>query len=387
MREKLPLFALAAASSVVTFLVQQRGGAMTGLDLLPLSTRVANAVVAYVRYLGKTAWPVDLTLFYPYSETLPGWWIGGAIVALIVMSAIAVAAVRRAPYLFTGWFWYLGTLVPVIGLIQVGTQAIADRYTYVPLIGVFMAIAWGAVDLTARWPARRWALPAVAGVLVVLCAVTARAQVTVWQNNWTVWTHALDATRGNYIAHSAVGVMLAEQGKHDEALSHFEESLRIKPEYAPAHNNLGLQYSRQGRYADALAQFTLAVQLQPDLAEAQNNLGFALMGMGRTDEALVHYRDAVRVDPRYVAAHNNIGFVLAAARRLDEAIPHLEEAVRLDPNSETGHMYLGMALAATGKPVEAAQHFREVLRINPKNTDVQSAIDSLNPGKKKDGGR
>jgi Flp pilus assembly protein TadD len=384
--EKIPLFALAAGSSAITFIVQRQGGAVTGLGLLPLSTRIVNAVVAYVRYLGKAVWPTDLTLFYPYSESLPAWWVAGSLLALVAITAVAIRAGRRHPYLAVGWLWYLGTLVPVIGLVQVGTQAIADRYTYVPLIGIFMAMAWGVADLTSRWPARRWALPAAAGISVLACAVTARAQVQVWQNNWTVWTHALAATQGNYVAENAIGVMLVEQGKHEEALPHFEASSRMKPEYVEARNNLGLAYTRIGRIADAIAQFTLAVQLRPEIPESHDKLGFALMSTGRTDEALTHFLEAVRLKPDFADAQGHLGFVLAAGGRVTEAIPHFQEAVRLDPNSELARLYLGVALGAAGRLDDAVQQFHEALRINPKSPGAQAEIDKIAAMKKGRGG-
>jgi len=372
--EKLPLFALAAASSVITFLVQQQGGAVTGFGLLPISKRIANALVAYLRYLGKTFWPADMAIFYPYSEALPGWWVAGSAVLLIALSFLAVRAVRRSPHLFVGWFWYVVTLVPVIGIVQVGTQAIADRYTYVPLVGIFMAIAWSAAAIAPSSAARRWALPAVATLVVLALATVAYAQVQVWQNNFTVWTHARAVTQDNYIAENELGVILVNKGQFDEALPYFERASAMKAEYVEARFNRGLAYLRRGRVADSIEQLSITVRLKPDHADAFNNLGFALMSTGKTDEALQSYMQALRLKPEMVDAHNNAGFVLAAAGRVPEAIAHFETAVKLAPDGEAGHMYLGMAYGAANRLDDAAREFREVVRINPASDGAKDQL-------------
>jgi len=379
--EKLPFVLLAAASSVVTFFVQRSGGAVQQLTALPLSIRTENAIVAYVRYLVETVWPSGLTIFYPYPHAVPAWQVAGSLAALAVLSGLAWASLQRRPYVFVGWCWYLGTLVPVIGLVQVGMQSSADRYTYVPLIGIFIAVVWGVADLASRLAIRRTVLAAATALVVAASAVTAHAQASHWLSDWTVWSHALAVTRDNYIADNAMGVLLVQQGRHDEADADFQEAAHLQPGYAQAHNNLGLAYQRVGKHAEALAEFRLAVQLQPDLPEAQDDLGFALMGEGQTDEAMVHYREAVRLDPGFATAHVNLGFLLATRKQMAEAIDQFREAVRLDPDSESGHMYLGMALAAVGQPEAAAREFRDVQRINPANTSVQSAIDSLSPSR------
>jgi Flp pilus assembly protein TadD len=374
--EKLPFVALSIASSVVTLIVQRQGGAVSDLGVLPVWSRVANALVAYLRYLGKTVWPRDLTLFYPYNDALPTWWVAGSALALVVISVVAVRTLRRHPYVFVGWFWYVVTLVPVIGLVQVGTQAIADRYTYVPLIGIFVGAIWGVASIVDRRPAWRWSAAGLAVAIVAGLAVVAHAQVQVWENNRTVWTHARAVTERNYIAENEVGIELVKQGKHDEALPHFEQSSRYRPEYVEARNNLGLAYSRLGRVQDAIDQFTLAVRLKPDHAEAFNHLGFVQLGAGKPEDAMASFREAVRIKPDLVDARNNLGFVLAAAGRVDEAIPQFEAAVRLAPDVVTGHAYLGMAYGAAGKLAEALREFREVQRIRP-GPETQAQIEKL----------
>jgi protein O-mannosyl-transferase len=375
--EKLPLFLMSAASGVVTFIVQQRSGAVAQLDAFSPSLRVENALVSYVAYLGKMIWPARLAIFYSHAKSIPFWATAGAIMVLAILSIGAGLAARRHPYIAFGWLWYLGTLLPVIGLIQVGTQAMADRYTYMPLLGIFIIIAWGVPDLVSRWPARRVLLPAAAAAVVLLCALTARAQTGYWRTNYDLWRHTLDVTRDNYVAEDVFGSLLVELKRPDEALAHFEASVRINPEYPDSRNNLGLQYMNRGKFEAAIEQFTLALQRRPDFADAHNNLGFALMSTKKTDDAILQYREALRLNPDFADAHNNLGFALAVAQRVPEAIPHFREAVRLRPDSEVVHMYLGLALAGTGKYDEAAVQFREVLRINPQSSGAQNALERL----------
>jgi tetratricopeptide (TPR) repeat protein len=235
--EKLPLFALAAASSAATYLVQQRGGAVATLDVLPLGTRLANAVLSYVAYIRQMLWPAHLAVFNPFPRDVRVSWVVVALLALACTSVL-VLRFRRYPYLLVGWFWYVGTLVPVIGLIQVGMQAMADRYSYVPLIGLFIIMAWSVPDLFSRRTAWRWVMPAAAFAVTLACVVLARAQARSWANNMTLWTRALEANPDNYRAHAEVGAMLANQGESDEAFEHFQICVRLEPSFPEARYNL-----------------------------------------------------------------------------------------------------------------------------------------------------
>jgi tetratricopeptide (TPR) repeat protein len=316
-----------------------------------------------------------MAIFYPYSEVLPLWSIVASAAALIAISIIVVRARRRHPYLLVGWFWYVLTLVPVIGIVQVGTQAIADRYTYVPLVGIFILVAWGIRAMAPRTAVvRERALPAIAAVVVVLLAVVAHGQVNVWHNNESIWTHARAVTTGNYIAENELGIILVHNNQFDEALPYFERASQMKPEYIEARFNRGLEYLRKGRMADAIEQLTITTRLKPDHADAFNNLGFALMSMGRTDEALTSYQQAMRLKPDMVDAHNNAGFVLAAAGRIPEAIEQFQTAIRLAPEAITGHMYLGMAYGAASRLDEAAHEFQDVLRISPNDAGAREQL-------------
>jgi protein O-mannosyl-transferase len=374
--EKLPLLGLAVASSVVTFVVQQRAGAVKGLDALPLDHRLANAVMAYATYIGKMLWPVHLAAIYPYPASRPGWLVAGAAVGLIAVTVLTLRAARHHPYLPVGWLWYLGTLVPVIGLVQVGSQPMADRYTYVPLIGLFLIVAWGIPDLLARSSHRDLALGAAAGLVILGCAVATRRQVQPWRSSVALWQHALAATAENHRAHNNLGHALAREGRAGEAIAHYTEALRIKPDYAEAHNNLGFALAEQGRASDAIVHYSEALRVLPDYVEAHNNLGVALAGEGNDDGAIRHLSEAVRIEPGRAVSHNNLGAVLAKRGRLDEAIRHFSEAVRLEPayvdaykNLATAHGGKGTALAEVGKVDEAIREFREALRLAPPEAD------------------
>jgi Flp pilus assembly protein TadD len=375
--EKLPLLALAAASSIVTFVVQQRAGAVKGLDALPLDRRLANAVVTYAAYIGKMLWPAHLAAIYPYPAWPAGWLVAGAIVGLIAVTVLTMRAARRHPYLPVGWLWYLGTLVPVIGLVQVGSQPMADRYTYIPLVGLFVIIAWGISDLLARWPHRRVALGVVAGLLIVGCAIAARRQVHHWRSSVALWEHAVAATAGNYRAEANLGHALAKQGRAVEAIPHYVEALRLKPDDAEAHNGLGRALAEEGRASEAIAHYSEAVRVLPDYVEARNNLGVALMGAGRNDEAARHFEEAVRIEPALAASHSNLGVALAKQGRLEAAIGHFSEALRIDPgyadarkNLAVAHHVQGADLADQGKLDEAIGELLDALRLAPDSADL-----------------
>jgi Tfp pilus assembly protein PilF len=375
--EKLPLLALAAASSIVTFVVQQRGGAVMGLETIPLNLRVANALVSYVAYIGKMLWPARLAAFYPYVGSLPGWRVAGASLGLIAVSVAVLWMGMRRPYLPVGWFWYLGTLVPVIGLVQVGSQPLADRYTYLPLIGLFIMVSWGVPELLIRWPLARIALPAAAVVVISGCAFTARAQVRNWESSTALWTHALEVTKGNYLAYNNLGNVLAKQGKFDDAAAQYTEALRIKPDYAFAHNNLGRALTSQGKIGEAIEHYSEALRIEPDYADAHNNMGIARADEGKLDEAIAHYSRALHTKPDFADAHNNLGIVLAKLGRADEAIHEFSEAIRIKPDYPEAHNNLGVVLASQGRVREAISQYSEALRLKPGYQAARHSLDDL----------
>lgn len=331
-REKLPLLVLSLASSVVTFIAQQRGGAVARLGELPLEQRLANVSVSYLTYIAKAIWPTRLAIHYPFPQSLPEWQVLGAVLLLIGISALVLRAARERRYLLVGWLWYLGTLVPVIGLVQVGSQARGDRYTYVPLIGLFIIVAWGATDLVSGWAHRKWLLRAGATLAVVACAVTARAQVAHWRDTVTVWTHAIAVSGDDAMAHNNLGVALGLLGKTDEAFAHYAEAARIHPGYADAHYNLANQLLDQKKFAQAEHHYFQAILIDPDRANARFGLAICLVAEGKLAAAVREMTNAVRLEPGNANFHFNLAVMLLGQGKREAAAQHLETALALDPD-------------------------------------------------------
>jgi len=372
--EKTPLFFLAMALSVVTFLAQKSGGALNPLDVYPLDARIGNAVVSYVSYIGKMIWPNNLAILYPHPGMLPIKQVAGAGLLILFISLLAIWAVKRRPWFTVGWLWYTGTLVPVIGLVQVGVQSMADRYTYVPLIGLFIIVAWGIHELMARWRHRIMGLLTMTALFILILLVITRMQVRYWSNSISLFEHAIKVTDGNFVAHNNLGKAFSEKGRIAEAITHFLEALRIKPDYAEAHNNLGLSLAKNGRIDEAIKHILQALQLKPYFAEAHNNLGNALDLQRRTGEAIGHYLEALRIKPDFEEAHYNLGLVLVRQNRTDEAITHFLEALRIKPDYAEANNDLGLALFHKGNIEGAIDHFREALRIKP---DFVEALNNI----------
>jgi Flp pilus assembly protein TadD len=365
--EKAPLLVLAAASSVVTYIVQQRGGAVNGNGIIPFpwNLRVVNAVTSYIAYIGKMLWPARLAALYPCPRSISVWGVIGACLVLAGVSVAVVWMARRRPYLIVGWLWYLGTLVPVLGLIQVGDQSMADRYTYVPLIGLFIMVAWGASDACGCRPSWQRAMAALAAIALIGCGISARAQVQTWESSTTLWEHTLAVTKNNYFAQNALGAVLVDQGQNEQAVAHLSEALRLEPAIAQAHLNLGIALARQGKMDEAMRHFSEALRLQPEFPEAQNSLGLALARRGQVSEAIAHYTEALRLRPNFADAHRNLGQALADIGKPTEAISQFTEALRLDPNLAEAHNNLGLVLAGLGRVDEAIAHYTEALRLRP----------------------
>jgi Tfp pilus assembly protein PilF len=350
LREKVPLFALAVVVGVTTFIVQSQVGAVGTLEQLPLSYRVSNAVLSYARYAWLMVWPTGLSVFYPYPPELPPWWhVAGIGTALIGITIAAVRAAASRPYLLVGWLWYVITLLPVTGLLQAGDQLIADRFTYVPLVGLFIIVAWSGADVLAYQPRLRIAAWATALVTVLACAVTARQQVQYWQNSETLWRRALAVTTGNHRAHAALGEVFERQGKIDDAISEYREALRLVPDQAEWRNNLGLLYAAQGKVAEAMGQFAIATRVRPSFADAHVNLGAMHARAGQSAEAIAAYTEAVRLEPGNALAHGNLALALANAGRLAEAMHECAEALRLEPDNDRWRQLSALLSQRDGK--------------------------------------
>ena len=371
--EKIPFFALAAADAVLTVVAQRQAGAVGDLIEIPLGLRIENALIATCAYLGKFFWPAKLAVFYPYTETRLLAPALGAAVLLLILTVLAVKLRRRHPYLIVGWLWYLLTLVPVIGLVQVGSQSMADRYTYIPSLGLFVPLVWGACDLTVRWRRRSAVLSAAAVAALAGCAVLTSRQISYWSDSETLFRHALAVTKQNWVAENNLGVALADSGRLEEAIAPYEDSLRIMPKDAEARANLGNALLATGRLAAAIAQYEEALRLNPELVAAHNNLANALVISGKPQAAIAQYEEAIRLNPDYPETQNNLANLLAASRspgRLAEAISRYEAAIRLDPDAPAIRKNLGVALAAAGRLPEAVARYREAIQLKPDDVDA-----------------
>jgi protein O-mannosyl-transferase len=348
--EKVPLFVLVAASCVVTFIVQKHGGAVGSMEKFSIATRIGTALVAYVAYVGKMLLPENLAAFYPHPGAWPVWQVAGAAVLLFIVSSIALALTRRAPYLVLGWLWFLGTLLPVIGLVQVGDQAYADRYTYVPLTGLFIAMVWGLADLSKRfaWPAFAMRGAGLAGLLV--CGLLTTAQVDHWQNSETLFRHALSATKDNYVAHYNLAQTLSVNGRIPEATHHYEETLALKPGHPGAHNNLGLTHAFAGRWAVATNHYAQALKSNPDNTGVHFNYGVAELNLGNATNAVGHLRQVIAANPTHAAAHHQSAKALLRLEKPDEAITHYSETIRLRPDDPEPYSELAELLATHSDP-------------------------------------
>jgi tetratricopeptide (TPR) repeat protein len=339
--EKLPLFAPVAVVSILAIQAQSQAGALSSWEGLPLGIRVPNAVLAYGLYLKKMVWPTDLAVFYPHpGNALAAWPVALAALVLVGLSLGVWWQGRRSPYLVVGWLWYLGTLFPVSGLIQVGGHAMADRYAYVPLMGLFIILVWGAAELaqTLHLP-KTWLLGASLCVVIALTGAV-RLQLSYWRNSFTLLQHALEATQDNHMAHSNLGIAFLDENDLDEAIDHFYKALEIKPMHAGVHTNLSIALRRTGMLDEALEHSIQSVRINPDLAEAHNNLGISLFQKGRVEEALQEFRKALELKPDYTTCYYNLGVVLEDQNRFEEAAESFRQALRLDPEHHQARQHL-----------------------------------------------
>ena len=379
LREKLPLFPLVIASSWITLLVQAQGGAVKSFEDFSLGVRAMNAIVAYGAYLWKAAWPRDLTFLYLHPGAAPAAWkVFLAGLLLLAVTFLVFLERSRKPYLLVGWLWYLGTLVPVSGLVQVGAQSMADRYTYVPLIGIFVMASWGTAD--ALYPSsgrpslgRRWAwVPAF--ILLGLLVARTRDQVGTWHDSMTLYRHALRVTENNAIVSNLLGVTLADDGRYQEAIPWYERAFAISPSYVKARSNLGAALIKTGRLEEAIDQLGEALRIDPRWPETHNNLGIALYRMNRIQESVPHFEEALRLKPDYVEALTNLGSARVGLGAAPEGIRLYREALRLDPRYPEAQNKLGLALAQRGDLVEAIDHLTLAIEIQPEYAEAHQNL-------------
>ena len=419
--EKVPLFVLSAASCVATLLAQKQA-----LDLsikAPIQDRLGNALISYVAYVGQMIWPAHLAVLYPYPEG--NLKVPQVILALLLLVMISVAFFlwrKKCPFLLIGWLWYLGMLIPMTGIIQVGSQVRADRYTYLPQIGLYLLVAWGGMELFHRWLRSREVLAAAAVLVVMAFTTRSYLQTSCWRDTETLWKHAIASTSNNYIAHTNLAQNLSHSGRFAEAIAECQEALKIKPDFAAAHNNLGVAllrnkqsgdgalghdgavdeaiehyrkalqinpdftqahknlgivFFRKGQMDEAIAQFQKTLELEPNDAQAEFSLGSAFLQRREVDEAIAHYQKAVEIRPDYAEARNYLGNAFVAEGKYSEAIANYAAAVRIRPNYSEAHHNMGCVLATIGKNDEALEQFNEALRLNGNDAQAHFALGSL----------
>ena len=398
--EKIPFFALSLLSSYVTFVVQRKGGAVS--TSISIGARLANALVSYVQYIAKMFWPEKLSVLYPHPGHWPAWEVAASGGLLLAIFVGVTALARKRPYLAVGWLWFFGTLVPVIGLVQVGVQSMADRYTYVPVIGLFIMLVWGGGELilgrigngqslNLQAPsskgtssaqhrsnvaglvvARAWS--SLAALSLVACALLTSRQLQYWRDSEALFRHAVLVTKNNYLAYNNLGFFLSRKGKTAEAMENYRKSLSINPAYEDALNNMGYVLAGQKKYVEAIAYYEAALRVRPNHVEVHNNLGNALSELGRIDEAMEQYEMVLKQKPEHADAHNNLGIALAMRGRLDEAKSQFQQAIRYKPSDAGAHSNLGNALAVQHKLNEAIREYQESLRLKPDDAQAHNNL-------------
>jgi tetratricopeptide (TPR) repeat protein len=373
--EKLPLLAIAGVCGAIAVVAQSQAGALGGVEAYPWAGRLKNAAVSYVWYLFKVVCPTNLAAFYPdRGNDLPAWQALAAGALLVAVTLVVLRQARSAPYLLVGWLWYLGTLVPVIGLlVQIGAHGRADRYGYVPLVGVFIMLAWAAADVVARG-ARRLLVGGLAAVVLAALVVISWNQARTWQDSLTLWQHALQVTDGNYVAYNGAGGCLLSAGRDAEALEYFHEAVRLRPDYAAAHCGVGTVLVRQGNATEGLEHLREAVRIDPNVPSAHKNIGLACQRLGRTDEAITAFREALRADPSDSATRHRLGLALFRQGGVAEALEHLEAVASSEPENPAAVADLGLCCLAAGKWPEAGACFRYALALRPDCADFHRGL-------------
>jgi tetratricopeptide (TPR) repeat protein len=381
--EKLPLLALSGIAAAITLLVQEHAGAVKAL---PLITRLENATLSYALYIQKTFWPSRLAVFYPYPQHFAFFPVFAAGLLLAAITVAAIMLRHRLPYLLTGWSWFVITLVPVIGLVQVGGQSHADRYMYIPMVGLLITLVWGAAEFLEKFRVQASAVP-LAAAACLACAALSWKQAGYWRNSETLFRHALSVTTDNSVANHNLGNYLMSTGRLNEAIPYLETAVGIDPNSVPSHTDLGSALAQSGQLKQAIAQFEQAIELAPDAPIPHNNLGSALTQAGRLPDAIAEFQTALRLDPGYEEARRNLaaaqagnsneahlsrGIALLKAGDSSGAVAELESAVRVDPNDADAQNNLGIALARFPEHQrESIAHFDAAVRLKPDFADAQ----------------
>ena len=363
--EKCPLFALAILSSIVTYIAQQKGGAVASFEMIPLAIRIGNALVSYVTYIGKMIWPSNLAFYYP-GLLVPYWQVLGSLFILIAITLVVIWRAQRSPYLATGWLWYLGTLVPVIGIVQVGSQAMADRYTYIPMIGLFIMIAWGVPDLLKKWNYRK-AILFTSSALSILClSIITWTQVGYWQNSITLFDHTLKVTDHNYLAYNYRGSAYDSLGNYKQAIEDLNRAIEIKPRLAEAYNNRGIAYNGLGNYKQAIEDLNRAIEIKPGYAIAYNNRGNAYKSLGNYKQAIENFDRVIEINPGLAEAYNNRGNSYDSLGNYKQAIEDLNKAIEINPRLAIAYYNRGNSYNGLGNYRQAIEDYGRAIEINPR---------------------
>jgi tetratricopeptide (TPR) repeat protein len=382
--EKVPLMIIALSVCWETFFAQSISGAVSSLERLHFAYRMQNTITSYVTYLWKMIWPLNLAIFYPYPKHFNTALVALYFLFLICVTMIVIKFLRKFPYLVTGWFWYLGTLIPVIGIVQVGSQSMADRYTYIPSIGIFIIASWGLTDIFRRWNyGGRVALSILSAGVLGFLSYSTYIQISTWKNSETLYSHALGVTSDNYLAYNNLGVALYNRGDVDSAIRHYQESLKIKLNYINAHCNLGIALTKEKKYTEAFIHYRECLRIEPGYSEAYYNMGVAFSEMGRKDEAIKQYLEALKNNSNHENAHNNLGLLLAEKGNLNEAIQHYLKALRVNPDNTRTRINLTDALLKKGRFDEALSQVDEAIKSSPRNPNLYTKRAEVSRAKRK----
>ena len=370
LREKIPLIAVCGAAAVITYLAQQSSGGIKSVAAVSIADRISNALISYVAYIINMLWPFKLACFYPFTTTFARWQVGGCFLLLVAVTWIAVRSARRHPFFIVGWLWYLGALVPVIGLVKIGAFAMADRYGYVPSIGIYILAIWGVPVLTVRLARRQALMNGLSACALIICMATTWHQVGFWQNKVTLFSRALDVTSNNWFAHNALGKDFLQRERFDDALNQFHKARHIVPNYIPTYVNLGITYARQNNLREAIRYLSAAERMRPEAAEVQRNLAILYEQHGDSEKALAHFRRALELEPDDAGALKHMGNLMADNDKLEEAVGHYANSLALQPGDASAHYNLGLAYEKLGDDMKAGEQYRAALTINPGDADV-----------------
>jgi protein O-mannosyl-transferase len=384
--EKIPLLILSVIFIYATILSLKYSGTILASDLTPMDLKVKNALVSYLVYMGKMLWPKDLSIFYPFPDIIPLWQVMASLVVLFSITGIALRKCLKYPYFIVGWLWFLGTLVPVLGIIQAGLwPAIGERWAYIPYVGLFIIIAWGIPDLFVQLKHRTTIM--IWSAMIVLMALGLRTwfQIGYWKDDFSLFSHCIQLDSDNYVAHVNLAIANALQGKSKKAIYHFQEALRIHSNDVLALDGLGRLYNKLGQYDKAIHFYTEEIRFRPTDIKANVELGSIYAAKGDTDDAIKQFSYVINLDPNHALAYYNLGVLSAKKGEMSKAIGYLTSALKLNPNDADSHCAIGIVLMNQSKANDAIAHFKEALRIDPRFLEAQNYLESaLNYSQKAD---